>query len=448
MIGLMIGLFVGVSGCIAVYALVRRSDSKELNYQANQYREEIGRLNNELELAKKELRNELDENKSLSVKLEEAKGKFNALQMQNEGRDAFFGAMLDNCKKDFKNIAQEIFEDREKKFKEEATNPLNNLVGNLKQEIENLKINISTASEKSATSHTNLMGKITMLVDQTNSVTVQANNLASAIRGNAQFTGEWAEIQLKRILEAAGIQETTGYSYQETFEDTETGRKSKRTDFVIKMPGGRSIIIDSKNTIAGAEHLHEAKTEADRHEAVKEIIASVRKHIEEIKKSNYQGSVPNAFEFILMYIPLEEVYLLAMKSFVSIGNEKELLRDYARRNNVILVNSSSVVPVLRLIEMMWNAERSEKNHQAIKDAAEELLKRANDFVSEFNEIGESFEKVFERYQNAKKRIVDEKGNQSISKAASKLITLGVEPINKTGKKFTLHDSIAQISEEE
>lgn len=446
MIGLMAGLLIGIGACVIVYALVRRSASAELDRQANQYREEIGNLNASFESTKKDLENERHENKDLVIKLEGIKGSFNALQMQNKEREEFFRITINQSKEQFQAIAQQVLEDRERKFKEEAANPLNNLVTHLKQEIENLKINISAANEKSAATHTDLMGKITMLVDQTNSVTVQANNLASAIRGNAQLTGEWAEIQLKRILESAGMQETTGYTYQETFEDSETGRKNKRTDFVIKMPGNRSIIIDSKNTIASAERFQAAENELERQNAAKEIITSVRNHVDEIKKANYQQSVSNAFEFVLMYIPLEEVYLLAMKSFVSIGSEKELLRDYARRNNVIFVNSSSIVPVMRLIEMMWNIEKSEKNRQAIKSAAEELLKRANDFVLEFNELGNAFEKVFEKYRKAKNRIVDEKGSQSISKAASNLIKLGVEPITKGGKKYILDNSIGAISE--
>lgn len=357
-------------------------------------------------------------------------------------KEAQYRKTLEQGAAQFKDLAQRILEDREKRLREDGTNPLSALVAQLKQEIDTLKTSISNSDEKSATTHTDLMGKITALVDQTNKVTEQANNLANAIRGDAQQTGEWGEIQLKRVLDLSGMAESNDYTYQETFLDDATGRRSKRTDFVIKMPGNRSLIIDSKNTIAAAERYQGAADDAARSAAAAEIVASVRGHVDEIDVAEYQASVPNAFSTVLMYIPLEEVYMLAMKASISVGGGQELLRDYARRRNVVFVNSASVVPVVRLIEMMWNVERTEKNRQDTIRAAEELLQRANDFVAEFLSVGEAFKGVFARYEAAKGRLVDEPGGQSIAKAVAKLVRLGVQPKTRGGKTYALSQPIA------
>lgn len=371
-----------------------------------------------------------------------AEGEKRLSEQLMQDREVQYQKTLDQGAAQFKELAQKILEDREQKLVEHGTKPLGDLVGRLKQDIEALKTNINDVNMKSATAHTRLMGEIERLIAETGSVTREANSLAEAIRGDAQLTGEWGEIQLKRILDLAGLVETSDYTYQETFRDDETGRRSKRTDFVIKMPGNRALIIDSKSTVAAAERYHEAADEAARDAAVAEIVASVRSHVDEIDVAQYQASVPNAFSTVLMYIPLEEVYLLAMKATVSVGGAKETLREYARRRNVVFVNSASVVPVVRLVEMMWNVERTEKNRQDTIRAAEELLQRANDFVAEFLSVGEAFKDVFAKYEQAKGRLVDAPGGRSIAKAVAKLVRLGVQPKTRGGKTYELAAPVA------
>ncbi len=422
---------------------LRKDGADDLERQADQFRDEIRALNAKLESSERKVQEVRDEKAQVDKRLSAAMEAQRANEKLMSEKEAQYQKTLAQGTAQFKELAQQILEDREKKLKEDGTNPLNVLVGQLKQEINNLKTSISNSDEKSATSHTSLMGKITTLVDQTNKVTEQANNLANAIRGEAQQTGEWGEIQLKRVLDLAGLVETNDYSYQETFVDEQTGRKSKRTDFVIKMPGDHALIIDSKSTVAAAERYHGAKTPEERSAAESEIIASVRAHVDEIAAADYQSSVPNAFPTVLMYIPLEEVYMLAMKASLAVSGEQELLRDYARRHNVVFVNSASAVPVVRLVQMLWNIERTERNRQDTIRAAQELLLRANAFVDEFVAVGESFKKVFEKYEEAKGHLMDAPGGQSITKAVAKLVKLGVQPKTRGGKAYELAAPIAE-----
>jgi len=428
---------------------LRRDAAEGLARQAEQFRDEIRALNAKLDVSEQNVREERDRREDVARRLVAAESARRADAQLLAEKEAQYRKTLDQGTAQFKELAQRILEDREKKLREDGTNPLSALVLQLKQEIDNLKTSISNSDEKSATTHTDLMGKITALVDQTNKVTEQANNLASAIRGDAQQTGEWGEIQLKRVLDLSGMAESNDYTYQETFRDDATGRKSKRTDFVIKMPGNRALIIDSKNTIAAAERYQGASDDVSRAAAEAEIVASVRGHVDEIDIAEYQASVPNAFSTVLMYIPLEEVYMLAMKASISVGGSQELLRDYARRRNVVFVNSASVVPVVRLVEMMWTVERTEKNRQETVRAAEELLQRADAFVTEFLDVGEAFKGVFAKYEQAKGRLVDAPGGQSITKAVAKLVRLGVQPKTRGGKTYALSAPVvADLGSEE
>ncbi len=278
---------------------LRKDDTDDLKRQAEQFRDEIQRLNAKLEVSERKTQEVSDAKSQVESRLAAATEAQRAHEKMLADREAQYRKTLDQGAAQFKELAQKILEDRENKLKEDGTNPLSEIVRQLKQDINNLKMSISHSNEKSGETHTELMGKITTLVDQTNKVTEQANNLANAIRGDAQLTGEWGEIQLKRVLELGGANMPDGFSYQETFLDDETGRKSKRTDFVVRMPGDRALIIDSKVTIAAAERYHGAETPDAREQAENAIITSVRGHVDEIAHAEYQASVPNAFPTVL-----------------------------------------------------------------------------------------------------------------------------------------------------
>ena len=419
---------------------LRRDGADALERQSRQYQGEIRALNERLAAAEQNARHEQKGREDAEKRLLSAEEEKRSAERLLEEKEAHYQSTLAQGASQFKDLAQKILEDREKRLKEDGVNPLNALVGQLKQDIEALKANISNAEKNSATTQAKLMGEISRLMSETGSVTKQANNLAEAIRGKAQLSGEWGEIQLKRVLEFAGMSEPDGYSYQETFLDDEKGRKSKRTDFVIKMTEGRSLVIDSKCTLTAAVSYHEAADQRSREAAVQEIIGSVRKHVDEIVVANYQAAVPNAFPLVLMYIPLEEVYMLAMKA--TIPSSGEPLREYACRRNVVFVNAASVVPVVRLVEMMWKVERTEKNREETIRAAEELLRRANEFIEGFLSVGEALDAAAERYRGAKGFLIDEPGGRSITKAVGRLVKLGVQPKTRGGKPYELATPIA------
>ena len=420
---------------------LRRDGAAGLERQARQYREEIEALNARLAAAERNARDERRGREDAEKRLVSAEEERRSAERMLKEKEAQYKATLAQGSAQFESLAQKILEDRERRLKEDGVNPLHALVGQLKQDIEALKANISSAEKSAATTHTRLMGEISRLMGETGSVTKQANNLAEAIRGGAQLSGEWGEIQLKRVLELAGMAAPDGYSYQETFLDDKTGRKSKRTDFVVKMTENRSLIIDAKCTLAAAERYHAATDDAARKKAASEVVASVRGHVDEIVAADYPSSVPHAFPLVLMYIPLEEVYLLAMKE--TIPTSGELLREYACRRNVVFVNAASVVPVVRLVEMMWKVERTEKNREAAIRAAEEVLRRANAFVEEFLAVGDAFKGVFERYEGAKRLLVDAPRERSLPKAVAELVRLGVQPKTRGGKAYALAAPVAE-----
>lgn len=356
--------------------------------------------------------------------------------------------MRDTAKAEFETLAQKVLDERSAKLKAEGNEQFRAVVDGLAQDIRAFQAKLAASDVESARNNSTLQERIAQLVGQTNAVTAQACNLAEAIRGEAQLTGEWGEIQLRRVLESAGMCEGQGFSYQETFCDPDTGKKTKRTDFVIKLPGARSLIIDSKTTVQSALDYRAARTEEEKSAALKAIIGSVENHIDEIIRAKYQTVVPNAFPTVLMYVPVDEVYILAMKAKLTAANATELVREYAARNNVAIVNSSSVVPVVRLIQMMWESESVKKNSDDIIAAAQEILRRCNAFVEKFEEVGDRIDEACASYAEAKAKLVDAPGRQSITKAVNSLVELKVPPKTKQGLTLKLCKTITDAAQSE
>ena len=356
--------------------------------------------------------------------------------------EAHYNRMIEAARAEFELLAQKVLDERSERLKQEGRNQLKGVVDDLAKDIRDFRAKIAASDLEAAKNTTALKDNIAALIDRTNAVSSQANNLADAIRGEAQLTGEWGEIQLERVLECAGVHKGDGYTYQETFTDIETGRKSKRTDFVINMPENRRLIIDSKNTIGAAAEYHAARTKEEKDAALVSVVASVENHIKEIIAARYPSVVPGSFPVVLMYIPVDEVYIIAMRSKTSAKGSNEFLREYAARNNIVMVNSASVVPVMKLVQMFWDAEKSRKNVGEIMTAAQELLRRCNAFVDSFSAMGEAFESAAKSYADAKSKLIDAPKGQSILKAAKTLIELGVEPKTKQGRSFEVAAEIA------
>lgn len=461
-IDIVIGFAAALVAAVLVYAVMKarsvagraeldrqKADfDADLARQASQFKEQIADLNGKLAEAQ---RGVSAAQVVIGDMKADAAAKETALKAQEKriaDQEEHYQKLMAQSEARFKDLAQKVLEERSEKLKSEGEKGFQTIAAGIAKDIKDFRERIESINNDMAARNGEMDVRMRNLVSQTNAVSAQANNLAAAIRGDAQVTGEWGELSLKRVLDLAGFNAQTDYSYQETFEEDETGRRSKRTDFVIRMTGSRALVIDSKNTVAAIQEAHTAADEESKRGYLDEVLESVRRHVDEIVKANYANVVPGAFSTVLMYIPIEEVYLLAMKSEIKVGGERVSLREYAARKNVVFVNATSVVPIVRIVEMMWEIERSEKNRQEVTRAAEELLQRANDFIADFSAVGDELETVREKFEAAKTRLVDAPGGQSIAKAVHTLVKLGVKPRTRGGKPYDLAEPVKRLAEEQ
>ena len=314
------------------------------------------------------------------------------LREQLDMQKRHYESVMADSERTFRDLAQKVLEERSEKLKKEGGEHLKGVVDPLLKDIQEFRRKMEALNTEAAERGGKLDERIKALTEKTDTVTTEAKELAEAIRGDSRVMGEWGEIQLRRVLEISGLQENTDYTYQDTLSSEDSARKNLRTDVQVRMPDGRVLVIDSKNTVES--YVEFANAEGERRDELRDrIVASVKGHVDELVRADYAKNVKNACEWTLMYIPFEEVYLIAMKGTVKVNNERRLLRDYAREHSIVFVNSTSLVPVLRLVELAWKKKDSDKKMEKVSQECVALCKKAETFLRSYAEVGKTIRKL-------------------------------------------------------
>ena len=193
-------------------------------------------------------------------------------------------------RKEFKILAQKALDESSAKFKADGVERIQNAVSPLLRDIGNFRALVDQSNKDAIARSADLRRQVLMLAERTASVTAEANNLAAAINGQAQVSGQWAEIGLKRVLELSGLVENVDYTYQETFSGEDSIRRDLRTDILVKMPGDRWVVVDSKNTVRSYTQYVDAEG-VDKEELRKDIVRSLRTHVDEMKAADYPKNI-------------------------------------------------------------------------------------------------------------------------------------------------------------
>lgn len=344
-----------------------------------------------------------------------------------------YQAVLAAVKDQFRILSDDVLREKKAQFEKESITGVREITDALRKDIDAFRNRVEDVNKADGERTARLKADIERLVLQTNLVSEQADKLATAIRSDAQVTGQWGEIQLKRVLELGGLEQTVDFDCQETFTSPGADHADMRTDVLVKMPGERWLVIDAKTTMAAYIDSVGAEGE-EKSDAVKRIIASVVEHVKEMKTADYHRRIAAStgrriLNTMLMYIPFEEVYLVAMKAEIDTPGGKMPLRDWAWRNDVAFVNASSLMPVVRMLAELWARDRAEKRVMKIRDAAEALIEKFNIFLGGgsrrdgFYAIGESLSAAVAAYNASLNRLCS--GNGNVVKRLEDLKDMGV-----------------------
>ena len=234
------------------------------------------------------------------------------------------------------------------------------------------------------------------------------------IRGGAQHQGPWGEFVLKNILDSVGLREGKEYETQKAFRDSDGNLQ--KPDVVVRMPGNRDIIIDSKVSLNAWHDYSNTKNDLEKNNYLKKFLDAVKIFVKDLSKDNYENIYEiNTVDNVLMFIPIEPALL-------TLYNEGIKIVEDAWQKKIIIVGPSTLPFLLKAIENMWRLDKQTKTIKQIAASATEIYDKTVNVYDSFIQANQSLEKAKLKMEEAKSRLQD--GPGSLTKKVNKMKKLG------------------------
>ncbi len=318
----------------------------------------------------------------------------------------------------FEKLAQQIFEEKSGKFTESNKLNIEAILKPLSENIESFKKKVEETYDKESKERFSLGEKVKDLIENTNKVSQEANNLATALKGQVKKQGDWGETILENILERSGLVKNREYFVQENYKD-EDGN-NVRPDITIHLPGNRKIIVDSKVSLISYTRFCETDNKEEQDAHVKTHIRSLRTHIDQLSSKKYD-EVTSSLEFVVMFIPIEPAYLIAIQHDADIT-------EYASRKKIMMISPNNLIAVLKIVSDLWKREFQNRNALEIAKQGKSLYEKFVGFVESLEDIGKQLTRSQDSYHKAISQLKDGKGN--LINQANRLKKLGIKSLKE------------------
>lgn len=330
----------------------------------------------------------------------------------------------------FESIAHKLLEEKSQKFTQANQLNIQAVLQPLNENISSFKKQVEETYEKESRIRFSLDERIRELMEQTNRISSEANNLANALKGNHKRQGDWGEMILESILQKSGLIKDREYRVQTNLENAE-GR-NVRPDIIVDMPDSRSIVIDSKVSLNAYDVYCSAAGGEEQQLALQSHLKAVRAHVDDLSAKNYHELV-NGLDFTMLFIPVEPAYLLAMQHDANLWND-------AYRKRILLMSPTNLIACLKLIVDLWNRDKQDKSAQKIVKQAEKIYDKVVLFTRSFEQVGKQLQQAQESYLRAQNQLKEGRGN--VLSQTNRLMKYGITPKN------VLKDVVSEEEEED
>src|SRR5690554_4906088 len=377
---------------IALKASVTNAASLEQRQQ--ELRESVQQLQEKLET-------ERTEAKLVSAELTELKTTLEQKEQHYKEQMAQLSETKQSLGKEFENLANKIFEEKGKTFSHTSQASIDAMLKPFREQIDGFQKRINEVHDSSLKGNTNLAAEIKKVLDVGLQMSEEATNLTSALKGDSQQRGAWGEAQLERTLEMSGLVEEAHYEKQTQFSDAEGKRRI--TDYLVKLPDQKHIIIDSKVSLVAYDRAVSANSPEEYNVAMAEHVKAVRAHIDDLSKKDYTNLTGmRSPSFVLMFMPIEPAYIEALK------NNKDLF-EYGYKKNIVLVSHTTLIPILRTVSNLWVMERSNSEAREISEKAGDIYNSVCTVAERLSKLGGTLSTVSNHYNNTVKALAGQQG---------------------------------------
>ena len=376
-------------------------------------RESMQKADSDNESLRNDIQDYREQNATLKTSVEFERKQFDEkLTLLNDSREQLSTA--------FKNIANEIFEDKTKKFTATSKESLATVLNPLQQKIQQFEKRVEETYDKESKERFSLAREIKSLQELNSRISEEAVNLTNALKGDNKTQGSWGEFVLESMLEKSGLVKGREYDVQVSLKAAD-GVKSQ-PDVVVHLPESRDIIIDSKVSLKAWDAFCSSHDEADKAHKLKQHIQSVRLHVKNLSAKDYQNLVGvNSLDYVFLFMPIEAAYSLAIQ------NDPELSQ-YAFERNIIFVGPTTLLTTLKTVHNLWRLVQQSLNANEIAEKAGALYDKFVAFVEDLDEVGQRIDASKKSFDKAHNKLQSGRGN--LIKRVETLRQLGA----KTSKK--------------
>lgn len=395
--------------------------SDELKIQLQLELERSSKLAQDIKELNTELRNERERVIGLNNNNAELKANFVNMERRLTEQKEEFMQMQQRFASEFKNLANDIFEEKSRKFTDQNKSNISDLLKPLGDKLISFEQKVEQTSKDSVARSSALREQLIALRELNQRMTQEAENLTKALKGDVKMQGNWGEVVLETILEKSGLEKGREYFTQETHYSDE-GRRL-RPDVIIKLPDNKNLIIDAKVSLVAYEKYMNTENEQERAEHLRNHLISIKAHIKGLSEKNYHQLFDGGnLDYVLMFLPIESAFSLIVQ------HGGELYND-AHEKSIIIVSPATLIATLRTVSSIWKHEYQNQNALEIARQGGALYDKFKAFVDDLMEVGRSLDKSKSQYAEAMNKLVS--GRDNLIRKTERLKELGA----KTSKKM-------------
>ena len=413
-------LLAGVVVGSVVAWIIAQSKTTEKNHalqlQLASEEEKVKTLQQQVADHKKDLESRQEQLLKLNTELASTEADYRNLQEKLHDQKKELESLQEKFTEQFRNLANDILEEKTKKFTEQNKSSLIDILKPLGETIHNFEKKVEDTHKDNITRNAALREQLENLQRLNLQMTREAENLTRALKGDSKTQGAWGEFILESILEKSGLQRDREYYIQESFTTAE-GRL--RPDVVIRLPESRHVIVDSKVSLTAYSTFVNASSDDEKAIALKAHLVSIRQHMKGLGDKNYAKNISSegSLDFIIMFIPIEPAYILAIQS------ERNLYEEALDRR-IVFVSPTLLIPSLQLIKNVWKQEYQNRHVLDIANKAGDLYDKFVGFTEDLIKMGQMMDSSKKYYEESMKKLSIGSGN----------LVRRVEELKKLGAK--------------